>query len=43
MARGFLLRVPRRAALRARRTDDPEVWMMLSRLGEEYTLAGGDD
>jgi hypothetical protein len=25
----------------ARRTDDPEVWGMLSRLAEEYTLAGG--
>jgi hypothetical protein len=29
--------------LAARRTDDPDVWVMLSRLGEEYTLAGGDD
>jgi hypothetical protein len=27
----------------ARRTDDPEVWSMLSRLASEYMLAGGDD
>jgi hypothetical protein len=29
--------------LAARRTDDPEVWLMLSRFADEYTLAGGDD
>jgi hypothetical protein len=27
----------------ARPTDDPEVWVILSRLAEEDTLAGGDD
>lgn len=27
----------------ARRTDDPEVWVMLSRLADEYTLVVGDD
>jgi hypothetical protein len=34
-----------RDALRcaARRTDDPDVWAMLSRLADEYDLAGGDD
>jgi hypothetical protein len=29
--------------LAAREVDDPAVWLVLSRLADEYELAGGDD